>query len=130
MSRTAKFALLIAVLLAVLVGADTASAQARDTVANLRTRYNTAKTNAKAQGELKRKLDEIDQNIARAARLGRTGDLRRLYTEGITRSQGRAWTPELEFTTSLALRTARIYVDPSEPVRLRLEQIYTPSLEL
>src|SRR5262245_11355819 len=123
------WALTLAVLVQVAVSIP-AQAQARDTVANLRTRYNTAKTNAKAEGDLKKKFDSIDADLARAARLGRTGELRRLYTQGITLAAGRQWTPELEFTTSLALRTDRVFVDPSEPIEFRLEQIYAPSIEL
>ena len=74
-----KSALLLAITL--FVGASSFAGQARDTVAIMRTRYNTAKNNAKPQGELKQKLDAIDQQLARAMRLGRTGELRRLYTK-------------------------------------------------
>jgi poly(3-hydroxybutyrate) depolymerase len=130
MRRITKLLLLLMVVFAPLLSTNKASAQARDTVANLRTRYNTAKNAAKPQGELKQKLDEIDAKIAQAARLGRTGELRRLYAQGTAISQGRAWTPEIEFANSLALRTPRIFVDPSKPVSLRLEQIYVPTIEL
>ena len=104
--------------------------QARDTVAIMRTRYNTAKNNAKPQGELKQKLDAIDQQLARATRLGKTGEMRRLYAQGTARAAGRQWTPETEFSSSLVLRTERVFVSPEEPVGFRLEQIFTPSLEL
>ncbi len=113
-----------------LAGASTLAAQARDTVAIMRTRYNTTKTNAKAQGELKQKLDAIDQQLARAAKLGRTGEMRRLYTQGTALAAGREWTPETEFSSSLVLRTERVFVSPETPVSFRLEQIYSPSLEL
>jgi dienelactone hydrolase len=99
-------------------------------VAILRTRYNTAKTNAKPQGELKQKFDALDQQLARAAQLGKTGEQRRLYNEGLALAAGRAWTPEAEFTASLALRTERVFVSPEKPVSLRLEQIFPPSAEL
>ena len=123
-----KSALLLAITL--FVGASSVAGQARDTVAIMRTRYNTAKNNAKPQGELKQKLDAIDQQLARAMRLGRTGELRRLYTQGSAVASGREWTPETEFTSSLVLRTERVFVSPDKPISLRLEQIYTPSLEL
>src|SRR5678816_2743808 len=123
-----KSALLLAITL--LVGASSAIAQARDTVAIMRTRYNTAKNNAKAQGELKQKLDTIDQQLARAVRLGRTGEMRRLYTQGTALAQGRAWTPETEFSSSLVLRTEHVFISPEKPVSFRLEQIYTPTLEI
>ena len=123
-----KSALLLVITL--LVGASSVAGQARDTVAIMRTRYNTAKNNAKPQGELKQKLDAVDQQLARAMKLGRTGDLRRLYTQGIALASGREWTPESEFTSSLVLRTERVFVSPEKPVSFRLEQIYSPSLEL
>ena len=123
-----KAALLLVMTL--ILGATSALAQARDTVAIMRTRYNTAKTQAKSQGELKQKFDAIDEQLARAARLGRTGELRRLYTQGITLAAGREWTPQVEFTSSLALRTEHVFVSPDNPVSLRLEQIYSPSIEL
>ena len=112
------------------IGVSSAIAQARDTIAIMRTRYNTAKNNAKPQGELKQKLDEIDQQLARAIRLGRTGELRRLYTQGSALAAGREWTPETEFTGSLVLRTEHVFVGPEKPISLRLEQIYVPALEL
>jgi dienelactone hydrolase len=104
--------------------------QARDTVAMMRTRYNTAKNNAKPQGELKQKLDAIDQQLARASQLGRTGEMRRLYTEGIALVNKREWTAETEFNSSLVLRTERVFVSPENPVLFRLEQIYSPAIEL
>src|SRR5688572_32045758 len=85
-----------------------ASAQARATVASMRTQYNTVRTQAKPTGELKARFDAIEEQIAGAARLGRTGELRRLYAQGIALAGGREWTPELEFATSLALRTDRV----------------------
>jgi predicted esterase len=115
---------------ATLASIQSASAQARDTVASLRTRYNTVKTQAKPQGDLKRKFDSIDAQTAKAAQLGRTGELRRLYAEGIALAAGREWNSELEFAASLALRTERVFLDPTKPVSFRLEQIYVPSLEL
>jgi poly(3-hydroxybutyrate) depolymerase len=114
----------------VLLSAGMAQAQARETVAALRTRYNTVKTQAKPQGELKKKFDALDEQIARAAQLGRTGQVRRLYAQGVALAAGREWTPELEFASSLAIRTERVFVDPTKPVGIRLEQIYMPSIEL
>jgi dienelactone hydrolase len=123
-----KAALLLGITL--LAGASTLAAQARDTVAIMRTRYNTAKTNSKAQGALKQQLDTIDQQLARASKLGRTGEMRRLYTQGTALAAGREWTPETEFSSSLVLRTERVFVSPENPVSFRLEQIYSPTLEL
>jgi poly(3-hydroxybutyrate) depolymerase len=123
-----KSALLIAATL--FVAALSVAGQARDTVAIMRTRYNTAKNNAKPQGELKQKLDAIDQQLARAVRLGRTGEIRRLFAQGTALASGREWTPESEFSSSLVLRTEHVFISPEKPVGLRLEQIFTPSIEL
>jgi hypothetical protein len=41
----------------------------------------------------KAKFDALDADIARAARLGRTGELRRLYTQGIALAQNRRGMP-------------------------------------
>src|SRR5262245_41872335 len=104
--------------------------QARDTVAIMRTRYNTARNSAQPTGDLKLKLDAIEQQLAKAIQLGKTGEVRRLYTQGTALAQGRGWTPENEFTSSLVLRTERVVVGTEKPIALRLEQIYSPSLEL
>src|SRR5215510_2943310 len=123
-----KPALLLAITL--LLSVSSLLGQARDTVAIMRTRYNTAKNNAKPQGELKQKLDAIDQQLARAVRLGRTGEIRRLFAQGTALASGREWTPETEFSSSLVLRTEHVFISPEKPVGLRLEQIFTPSIEL
>src|SRR5262245_19823501 len=100
MNRTSKlWAILVVVLLAELGGVRL-MAQARDTIAIMRTRYNTFKTQANAQGDMKTALDRLDQEIARAARLGRTGELRRLYTQGMALAQRRPWNADVEFAAS------------------------------
>jgi len=118
------------VLLVLLSSVQLLHSQARDTIAIMRTRYNTFKTQAKATGDAKAKFDALDADIARAARLGRTGELRRLYTQGIALAQSRPWNADVEFTSSLALQTDHTFVDPTAPAPFRLAQIYTPSLEL
>jgi predicted esterase len=121
---------IVLLLLSMALATENVHAQARDTVASLRTRYNTVKTQAKPQGELKTRLDAIDEQLVRAAQAGRTGQVRRLYAQGIALAGGREWTPELEYATSLVLRSERLFLDPAKPVSLRLEQIYMPSTEL
>src|SRR5262245_32056552 len=123
-SRWSKWGVMISLLVfGQLSVAEQARAQARATVAALRTQYNTVKTQAKPTGDLKKKFDAIDEKVARAAQLGRTGEMRRLYAEGINLAAGREWTPELEFATSLALRTERVFLDAGASVNFRLEQI-------
>jgi poly(3-hydroxybutyrate) depolymerase len=82
------------------------------------------------QGELKAQIDAIDAQIAEANRLGRTGELRRLYAKGLSLLNGRPWTDAADYSASLVLRTARVVVDSSKPYTVRLEQIYAPSLVL
>ena len=51
-------------------------------------------------------------------------------SQGIALAAGRTWTPQLEFASSLALRTERVFVDGVRSVSVWLEQIYMPSIEL
>jgi dienelactone hydrolase len=129
MSRMSSWFVIALILSTELVGIQ-AHAQARDTIAIMRTRYNTFKTQANAQGDLKAKFEKLDQDIARAAQLGRTGELRRLYTQGIALGQNRPWNADTEFTASLALQTDHVFVDPGMPAAFKLTQIYLPSIEL
>ena len=107
-----------------------AFAQAQTSLASLRVGYNTRKATVKPEGELKTQIDAVDRELAEATRLGRTGDVRRLLAKGTTLLAGRAWTPELEFTTSVVIRSDRVVADSSRPYTVRLEQIYAPSLAL
>ena len=61
-----------------------AAPQALTPLSALRVSYNTRKTTAKPQGELKAQIDEIDRQIAEATRVGRLGEVRRLYAKGQT----------------------------------------------
>jgi len=129
MTRQTRSALIVTLILLVQISGIQVMAQARDTIAIMRTRYNTFKTQANAQGDLKAKLDALDQELLRAARLGRTGELRRLYTQGIALAQNRPWNADVEFAASLALQTDHVFVD-SSLTSFRLAQIYLPSIEL
>lgn len=104
--------------------------QALPNLSLLRVRYNTAKTNARPAGELKAELDAIDAALAEATRLGRTGEARRLIARGMTRLDGRAWTPEEDYRHSLVLRAEHVFADPARPLTVRLEQIYAPDIDL
>lgn len=79
-------------------------------------------TRANPQGALKEAIDALDKEIAEATRLGRTGELRRLFAKGMTLLAGRKWTDILEFTHSLALRTDRVIVDTARPLALRISR--------
>ena len=75
--RTALIAVLVLVLSPV-----PALPQALTSLSSVRVGYNTRKNTVKPQGELKAQIDALDAQIAEATRLGRNGELRRLYREG------------------------------------------------
>lgn len=104
--------------------------QALTNISSTIVRYNTRKATVKPQGELKAQIDAVDKEIADAQRLGKLGELRRQVAKGLSLLDGVPWTPALDFQTSLALRSERTMIDSSAPYSLRLEQIYSPSIEL
>ena len=53
-----------------------------------------------------------------------------LYAKGITLLAGRPWTDAAEYSSSLVLRTDRVVADSGRPYTFRLEQIYSPSIDL
>ena len=120
---------LVLAALALLVPA-TAAPQALTSLSSVRVRYSTQKATVKPQGELKAQIDEIDRQIAEASRLGHTGELRRLYAKGIALLAGREWTDATDFASSLVIRSDRVVVDSTRPYGVRLEQIYTPAIQL
>jgi predicted esterase len=107
-----------------------AHAQALPNINSLSVRYNSQKAAAKPDGELKAQLDAVDQAIAEARRAGHTGEVRRQIAKGMTLLAKEAWTPQLDFRHSLALRSERTVIDSSAPYTFRLEQIYRPAIEL
>src|SRR4051812_33730495 len=107
-----------------------ARAQALTSLASVRVGYTSRKNTVKPQGELKTQIDALDAQIAEATRLGKTGELRRLFAKGIAMLGGDPWTEAYEYSRSLVLRTPRVVVDSSKPYEVRLEQIYAPSLVL
>ncbi len=107
-----------------------AIAQALPNISSLSVRYNTRKATVKPDGELKAQIDAVDKEIAAANKVGSTGEVRRQIAKGMALLDGIAWTPALDFQNSLALRSERTVVDSSVPYALRLEQIFSPSIEL
>src|SRR5918993_2169406 len=107
-----------------------ADAQALPNINSLQVRYNAQKTAAKAEGELKTQLDDVDKAIADARRTGNLGEMRRQLAKGFLLLDKQAWTPQSDYRSSLALRSERTVVDSSMPYALRLEQIYRPAIEL
>ena len=107
-----------------------AFAQALPNINSLSVRYSSLKNAAKAEGELKAQIDDVDKAIAEARRTGHTGEVRRQIAKGMALLAKEAWTPQLDYRNSLALRSDRIVIDSSAPYALRLEQIYRPSIDL
>jgi predicted esterase len=107
-----------------------AFAQAQTSLLSVRVAYTTRKNTVNPQGELKTQIDEIDRQINEAMRIGQTGEVRRLIAKATTLLNGNEWTPALEFTTSVVIRTEHVVADSSRPYTVRLEQIYTPSTRL
>src|SRR4051812_5577510 len=112
-------ALLAVALCAVLPA--TAFPQALTNLSSLRVAYNTRKTTVQPQGALKAAIDELDHQIAEAARLGKNAEIRRLIAKGQTLLAGREWTDVLDYTNSLVIRTAHVVADSTRPVDVRLE---------
>src|SRR5437764_15323699 len=102
--------------------------QALTSLASVRVGYTTRKNTLKPEGELKVQIDALDAQIAEANRLGRSGELRRLYAKGISLLNGRPWTDAADYSASLVLRTPRVVVDSSKPYTVRLERLYAPTL--
>jgi poly(3-hydroxybutyrate) depolymerase len=84
----------------------------------------------KPQGELKAQIDALDAQIAEASRLGKSGELRRLFAKGLNLLNNRPWTDTVEYAHSIVLRTDRVVADSAKPYTMRLEQIFAPSLDL
>src|SRR5262249_12588109 len=102
--------------------------QALPNLTSLRVSYNTRKATANPQGELKAQIDALDTQVAEATQLGRSGELRRLFAKGMRLLAGEAWTDEADFAASLVIRAERVIIDAAQPYRVRLEQIYSPSI--
>lgn len=121
-----------AVAIALLAATTTvpAAAQAPIGLLSLSVRHTTLKNTARPSGELKALVDSLDGQIAIAARLGRTSELRRLYAHAATVLGRRPWTPEAEYAGSLVARTERQVIDPARRWSMRVEQIYAPAIAL
>lgn len=113
-----------------LSAAAPARTQVLQDVLTLSVLHNTLKITARPGPEIKAQVDSLDRLIASAGRLGRTAELRRLYAQAAALLNGREWTPESEFASSLVIRTGEQVVDPARHWLFRVEQIYAPAIEL
>jgi predicted esterase len=108
----------------------TALPQAQTNLSSLRVGYNTRKETVKPQGALKAAIDDVDRQLAEATRLGRSAEIRRLIAKGQTLLAGGEWTDALDYSNSLVIRTATVVADSTRPLLVRLEQIYSPAIDL
>ena len=106
------------------------SAQALTSLASVRVGYTSRRNTVKPLGELKAQIDALDAQIADATRLGKSGELRRLFAKGLALLNGRVWDAAAEYNASLVVRTATVVADSSKPYVARLEQIYAPAIDL
>jgi poly(3-hydroxybutyrate) depolymerase len=104
--------------------------QALPNLALVRLSYMVRKRVVKPQGDLKQKVDANDQALAEAISKGQIGEVRRLIAKGMALLNGNDWTDVLDFANSLALRSDHTFVDSSRPYTVRIEQIYSPSIDL
>lgn len=118
------------ILVALVLVPSLAVAQALPNLNSLSVRYNSQKTSAKPEGELKAQLDEVDRAIAEARRTGNNGEARRQIAKGLALLNKETWTPALDFRNSLVLRADRTVADSTQPFAFRLEQIYRPAIDL
>lgn len=120
----------LALVLAVACLPSAAAAQALPGISGLRVTYNTRKATVNPQGDLRAQIDSVDAAIADALKAGNLSEARRQLAKGMTLLTGAPWTTELDYATSLVLRSERTVVDPASPYTLRLEQIYRPDIAL
>ena len=92
--------------------------------------YTVRKRTTKIDGDLKEKIDANDRALAEATRLGNIGEVRHLLAKGMVLLSGNPWTDQLDYNSSLVLRSDRAFVDTAKPYTMRLEQIYMPSIAL
>jgi predicted esterase len=107
-----------------------AGAQALTSLQSLSVSYNTRKATVRPTGDLKTKIDEVDAQIMAARRNGQNAEVRRLTAKGTSLLNGREWTPELDYATSLVARTEHVIGDSGKPYPIRLEQMYSPAIQL
>src|SRR5579872_157061 len=104
--------------------------QSLPNLALTRLNYTVTKRTVNPQGAMKEQIDAVDKDLNEATRLGKNSEVRRLLAKGMTLLAGKQWSDTLDFKNSLVLRSERVFVDSSKPYVVRLEQIYSPALQL
>lgn len=124
--RRVFLALIVAAVAAALSVPASAAAQTEVAVSAAQARYSTLKATANPSDDLKREIATIDAAVAEAMRLGNRAEAMRWLARGTVRLSGQPWTDVFDYAFSVALCADRIFVDPSTPYAVRLEQIYAP----
>ena len=109
------------------IGAN-APAQYRPDVSTARMFYNLVKNQIHPMGAVLEKLATLEKAMDEASQAGRSGEFRRLLAQATALLQGREWTDELEYASSLVLRGEEICLDSGRPAVFRLAQIFAPRL--
>jgi len=105
-------------------------AQALPSLSSLQVRYTALRNAAKPEGELKAQLDDVEKALAEARRAGNFSEVRRQLAKGMAILDKQPWTPQLDYRSSLVLRSERTVIDSTSPYALRLEQLHRPAIEL
>jgi predicted esterase len=121
---------ILAALLLLSPGTSAAVAQAPPNPTSAQIGYSALKNRVQPQGELAAQIAVIDSGIALANRRGQTAEVRRLIAKGTALLNNRPWTDEDDFRQSLSVRSEQLFVDPTRPYRVRLEQMFSPTLAL
>jgi predicted esterase len=90
--------------------------------------WTALKNRVRPQGELAAQVATIDSTIRQAAQRGHTAEVRRHIARGTALLNGREWADTSDYRQSLVLRTDHVFVDPTQPWSVRLEQTYAPSI--
>jgi poly(3-hydroxybutyrate) depolymerase len=104
--------------------------QSLPNLALTRLNYTVTKRRVNPQGNLKQKIDAVDKDLAEATRLGQSAEVRRLIAKGLILMAGKDWTDTLDYAGALVLRADHLFVDSAKPATVRLEQIYSPMLQI
>ena len=128
MNKKQTLARISIILLCIAAIAANAPAQYRPDVSTARMSYNLVKNQIHPKGAVLEKLAELEKEMDEASKAGRSGEVRRLLAQATSLLQGREWTDELEYSSSLVLRSEDVCLDSSRPAAFRLEQIYAPRL--
>jgi len=77
---------------------------------------------------VRKQIEEVDKALWTTFRSGRMGEIRRLLAQGMSLASGDGWSDRQDFDASLVARADTAFIDPSQPVMVRLSQIFPSKL--